>query len=195
MGNGLLIRTAQIKTRQWSSFLLSFPSFSLHFPPSSACLPVCPVCVMPPPNCAVLSLSQTHKEVESVCMYKWVGESMRISLSFLPVPSLFPFSFSYFSFLYQQELLHLSSCLWRIKILFFNVCKPTGLFRNIMCGVFLTVRSTSIWRPLAGHFISISHSEVLCCTTIKMLPIKTAHIPKLAVMIGQRDGTHWICIE
>lgn len=84
MGNGLLIRTAQIKTRQWSSFLLSFPSFSLHFPPSSACLPVCVACVISP----LVPLSPTlfHKEAER--MFACIRESLRISLSFLPVPAL-----------------------------------------------------------------------------------------------------------
>lgn len=93
MGNGLLIRTAQIKTRQWSSFLLSFPSFSLHFPPSTACLPVCPACVTPSythtrthGHAHFSLLSFNLKEEESVCMHKslW-GFPVLSSLSLLSI--------------------------------------------------------------------------------------------------------------
>lgn len=48
MGNGLLIRTAQIKTRQWSSFLLSFPLLFSPFP-TFFCLSSCLSCSCHPP--------------------------------------------------------------------------------------------------------------------------------------------------
>lgn len=174
MGNGLLIRTAQIKTRQWSSFLLSFPSFSLHFPPSSACLPVCPACVISPPptssaplSLSLLSFTPTKEKKVFAC----IRESK--SLWGFPCPSLLSL-LSCFPPLISPQMRNLPLLSWKRNILAISNLKDAQKLTNIQShqaeiySVYnvrlFTVLSAALWHPFTWDLLSISHTSdsVLC---------------------------------